>query len=217
MKTTVAAIVEGDGEVAAVPILLRRLSEWQTPDIYVNVITPIRVHRDRFLNREEEFRRHLLLAAAKCAEGGWILILLDADDNCPAELGREILHRAQTCVPHRRVSVVLAKREYEAWFIAAAESLRNYRGFAFDPAERIDAESPRNAKGWIKTHMNSRAYGETTDQPAFTARIDLEQAFKNSRSFRKLCREWISQTTTLGRTPDGGDSEKPATGNPQRS
>ncbi len=191
----VAAIVEGDGEVAALPVLLRRLGEWRTPAVYTQILPPIRVHRDRFLNRDEEFRRHLLLAAAKCGEDGWVLVLLDADDDCPAELGQQILQRARECVPHRRTSVVLVNREYEAWFIAAAESLDRQRGFAFDSAEAINAETPRDAKGWIRARMVSRAYGETTDQPAFSAVMDLQQAFDRSRSFRKLCAEWMRQST----------------------
>jgi hypothetical protein len=189
----VAAIVEGAGEVAALPILLRRINAWRTPDVHLQALPPIRVHRDRFLNRDDEFRRHLLLAAAKCGEQGWILVLLDADDDCPAELGKQILERATAYVPHHRVSVVLANREYEAWFIAAAESLAGQRGFAFKPAEAIDAEGPRNAKGCIKAHRCGGSYGETTDQPAFSARRDLQQAFARSRSFRKLCSEWARQ------------------------
>jgi len=91
----VVAIVEGAGEVAALPVLLRRLTDWKTPGTYVDVATPIRVRRDRFLNREEEFARHMLLAAAKCGDDGWILVVLDADDDCPAELAPAILNRAQ--------------------------------------------------------------------------------------------------------------------------
>lgn len=187
---TVAAIVEGDGEVAALPALLRRLGEWRTPDIYTQVLPPIRVHRDRFLNRDEEFRRHILLAAAKCGQDGWILVLLDADDDCPKDLGKRILDRARAYVPHRRVSVVLANREYEAWFIAAAESLDGSRGFSFHPDDVIEAECPRDAKGWVKARIAGGAYRETTDQAAFSARMDLRQAYDRSRSFRKLCSEW---------------------------
>lgn len=189
----VAAIVEGDGEVAAVPLLLRRLAEWRTPELYPDVLPPIRVRRDRFLNRDEEFERYLRLAAAKCEDGGWILVLLDADDDCPAQLAVQILTRATARIAHRRVSVVLAKREFEAWFIAAAQSLNGYRGFSFDPADGIDAEAPRDAKGWLRQRIAGGVYGETTDQPAFAARFDLQQAFDGSRSFRKLCSEWDRQ------------------------
>jgi hypothetical protein len=189
----VATIVEGDGEVAAVPVLLRRLAQWRTPEVFPEVLAPIRVRRDRFLNRDEEFQRYLRLAAAKCEDGGWILVLLDADDDCPAQLAQQVLTRAAACVTHRRVSVVFATREFEAWFIAAAASLDGHRGFAFDPADTIDAETPRDAKGWLRQRMAGGTYGETTDQPAFAARFDLQQAFDGSRSFRKLCSEWDRQ------------------------
>lgn len=190
---TVVSIVEGDGEVAALPVLLRRLGGWLSPGVAVNIPPPIRVRRDRFLNKDEEFRRHLLLAAAKCGDNGWILVLLDADDDCPAELGPQVLRRVGGIVPHRRVSVVLANREYEAWFLAAAESLHGLRGFAFEHPKNFEPERPRNAKGWLGERMAGGTYRETTDQPAFSARMDLQQAFDNSRSFRKLCKEWSMQ------------------------
>lgn len=187
----VAAIVEGDGEVAALPVLLRRLAQWRTPELYVEVPPLIRVAKDRFLNRPDEFSRHLQLAATKCGEAGWILVLLDADDDCPAHKGAEILARAKGIVPHRRVGVVLANREYEAWFIAAAASLTGCRGFVFEAAYTdVDAEVPRNAKGWMAQRMGGAGYHETTDQAAFSAALDLNAAFERSRSFRKLCTEW---------------------------
>jgi len=189
----VATIVEGDGEVAAVPLLLRRVAEWRTPEVFPDVLPPIRVRRDRFLNRDDEFERYLQLAAKKCEDGGWILVLLDADDDCPAKLAAQILARAAAHIAHRRVSVVLAKCEFEAWFVAAAESLTGYRGFYFDPADVIDPETPRDAKGWLRQRIAGGVYRETTDQPAFAARFDLKQAFDGSRSFRKLCREWERQ------------------------
>lgn len=187
---SIASIVEGDGEVSALPILLRRLAAQWSPATLVKPLQPIRVRRDRFLNKDEEFRRQLLLAAAKSGEDGWILIVLDADDDCPKTLGIEIFQRAQQHIPHRKLSVVLANREFEAWLIAAAASLNGYRGFSVAVNERIEAETPRNAKGWIREHMQGGTYSEILDQPAFTARFDLQQAFNNSRSFRKLCKEW---------------------------
>lgn len=186
----IASIVEGDGEVSALPVLLRRLAAELDPVASVNPLQPIRVRRDRFLHKDEEFRRQLLLAAAKAGEEGWILVLLDADDDCPKELGPEIHRRAKQHVPHRRVSVVLANREFEAWFIAAAQSLHGARGFSIPAGERPEAEVPRDAKGWMREHMRSGTYSEILDQPAFAARIDLQQTFANSRSFRKLCKEW---------------------------
>jgi len=187
---TIASIVEGDGEVSALPVLLRRLASEREPVASVNLLPPIRVRRDKFINKDDEFSRQLYLAAAKSGDDGWILIVLDADDACPADLGQQIYERAQQHIPHRRLSVVLANREFEAWFIAAARSLQGFRGFSSATNEHMQAETLRNAKGWIREHMQGGTYSEILDQPAFAARIDLQQAFENSRSFRKLCNEW---------------------------
>lgn len=187
----IASIVEGDGEVAALPLLLRRLrDEWRPGHVFAEPLAPIRVHRDRFLNREEEFRKQLLLAAAKCGEQGWILVVLDADDDCPVTLAANVYDRAKQHVPHRRLSIVIANREYEAWFIASARSLDGYRGFQCPKGIPAGAEVPRDAKGWMRRNMQGGTYSEVLDQPAFTARLDLQLAFDNSRSFRKLCKEW---------------------------
>lgn len=195
----IATIVEGDGEVIALPILLRRLAAERHPAVTVDPLMPIRVRRDRFLQKEDEFRKQLLLAAAKSGDEGWILVVLDADDDCPADLGRQIHERAQQYVPHRRLSVVLANREFEAWFIAAARSLHGLRGFSFMADAPVAAEVRRNAKGWMKEHMEGGSYSEIRDQPAFTARFDLQQAFDGSRSFRKLCKEWDNQVIPRNR------------------
>lgn len=193
----IASIVEGNGEVAALPVLLRRLYEWRPGNRFAQPLRPIRVHRDRFLNREDEFRKQLLLAAAKCGDQGWILVVLDADDDCPATLAVDVFQRAKRYVPHRRLSVVLANREFEAWFIAAARSLDGRRGFHCPNDDLLDAEILRDAKGWVCRHMDRGMYSEILDQPAFTANIDLQQAFDNSRSFRKLCKEWQANITDL--------------------
>lgn len=187
----VVAIVEGDGEVTALPVLLRRLGPWRTPDRHAEILPPIRVAKDRFLNRPHEFSRHLQLAASKCGHDGWVLILLDADDDCPAAKGAELLARAKAVIAHCPIAVVLANREYEAWFMASAASLDGCRGFSFKTEDAaVDAETPRNAKGWMAHRMVSGVYRETTDQAAFSALFDMDQAYERSRSFRKRCTEW---------------------------
>ncbi len=192
----IVGIVEGHGEVNSLRILLSRLAEWRSGLAHVDMDKPIRVARDRFLNREEEFQRYLQLAADKCGDEGRILILLDADDDCPATLAPEISLRAKTIIPYRQISVVLANREYEAWFIAAAASLDGVRDFKFDPNDNVDPESSRDAKGWIGKRKRNRSYSEILDQPAMTSRMDLEMVFEKSRSFRKLCKEWDSWSDT---------------------
>lgn len=186
----IASIVEGYGEVSALPVLLRRLLEWRPTEDYIEIERPNRVPRDRFINSQDEFARYLKLARMQCGNDGWILILLDADDDCPVELATALLARAREIDDHR-VSVVIAKREFEAWFIGAAASLNGQRSLTVAPADlTVDAETPRDAKGWLRTRMTKGSYGPVTDQPAFAALMDLQQAFDRCRSFRKLCSEW---------------------------
>ena len=86
--------------------------------------------------------------------------------------------------------MVVAKREYEAWFLAAADSLAGSRGFGDDITAPGDPESIRNAKGWLTERLSpGRAYKELRDQPALTARFDLEQARRSAPSFDKLWRD----------------------------
>lgn len=186
----IVCIVEGDGEVKALPTLLRRFSTWRQSSVFPIIGPPIRVRRDRFLNNEDEFRKQILLANLKRQPAGWILILLDADDDCTRTKAREILLRAEKLAPGARISVVLAKYEYEAWFIAAAPTWKGKRYFV-PPVALPDAESIRGAKQWMsKCLPHGKKYHEIVDQEAFSAVFDLDMAYANSRSFRKLVSEW---------------------------
>jgi hypothetical protein len=184
---SIVCIVEGDGEVKAVPVLLRRIAEAR--GIFdLNVGMPIRVHRDQFLRREDEFRRKLLLAAAKAGDGQ-VIVLLDADDDCPVDLARDIAARAGNIVPHVRLAVVIARHEYEAWLLAGANSLAGKRGLSADLEAPADGEAIRDAKGWLSNHIQSGRYHEVSDQPALTAVLDIDLACAGSRSFRKFVKE----------------------------
>ena len=190
MTRTIVSIVEGDGEVIALPVLLRRLWMWRSPHATIEIARPIRVRRNAFLQRSDEFRRMLLLAAAKAGANGAVLVLLDADDDCPAKLGPTILQRARSIRPEMPMAAVIANREYEAWFIAAAASLQGVRGFAWDGIAPVDPDLPRNAKGWMRERVTGARYSPVSDQAAFSERLDLHAAFEHSRSFRKLASAW---------------------------
>lgn len=185
--TKVVAIVEGDGEVKAVPVLFRRLAERQGR-YDVDVLPAIRTHRDKFLQRDDEFRRMLELAQAK-AEGGTVFVLLDADDDCPMELARQIRERAVPLLHCAKLAVVVANREFEAWFLASAESLSGKRGLASNIEAPADCDSIRDAKGWLSLRISDGRYREVTDQPALCAVFDMEVALERSRSFQKLVKE----------------------------
>ncbi len=185
---TIAIIVEGHGEVEAVPILIRRIAEVEALGVFPDVRRPIPVGRDKFL-KPNETNRYVEIAARQSGPDGRILILLDADDDCPRDLAPRILHRAIEARSDRRIQVVLAQREYEAWFLAAADSLAGKRGLRDDITAPGGPESVRGAKEWLTRQMpRGRSYRETLDQPALTKEFDLERARRSAASFRKMWR-----------------------------
>lgn len=196
----IATIVEGHGEVEAVPILLRRLAERLSPGFNVDVPRPIRIGRYKIL-KAGELERAVGLAARRAGTDGCILILLDAEDDCPAKLGPELLQRARGEWADYNIRVVLAKAEYEAWFLASGDSIAGKRGIAESAAPPSEPESIRDAKGWLSAHMPSdQPYRPTLHQPALTAIFDLDSARK-APSFDKLWRGVDSLLATARKQP----------------
>ena len=136
----------------AVPVLLRRIAERVAPDTPVEIPRPIRVKRNRIV-RAQELERAVGLAARLAGPDGSILILIDADDDCPANLAPDLLRRAEHSRSDRSISVVVARSEYESWFLAAASSLAGYRGIDERVSPPADPESIRGAKEWLRERM----------------------------------------------------------------
>lgn len=171
----------------AVPILIRRLVELVNPALYANVQHPIRKSRGTLL-REGGIEGAVELAVRGLPELGFVLIIIDSDDSCPKELAPELLARALR-TGRRPVGVVLAKMEFESWFIAAAESIAGHSGLPPNLVTPADPESIRGAKEWLQKAMPpGRAYSPTIDQPSLASKFDLNAA-RRAPSFDKMCRE----------------------------
>ena len=195
----IVPIVEGHGEVKAVPILLRRIAARVAPAREMDVLRPIRVRRQRFL-KEGELERNVEIAARRAGAAGCVLILIDAEEDCPGQLAPDILRRAQETRSDRAIRVVLAKMEYEAWLLAAVESIAGKRGIVESVRPLRRPESIRGAKERLSSLMPpGRSYSETLDQPALTAIFDLAAA-RAAPSFDKLWRDVGSLLTESGRS-----------------
>ncbi len=187
-RVNIACIVEGQGDALAVPILLRSIVTMLDPALSLNTPEAIRVDRSKIV-KPGELERYVTLAAAKNGERGAILVLMDADDDCPAMLAPQLLRRAQAARSDMPIAVVLAQREYEAWFLAAAHSLRGKHGLSALLEPPADPEAISDAKGWLRKHMEgSRTYKETVDHLALTRVFDLNAA-RRAASFDKLFRD----------------------------
>jgi hypothetical protein len=191
MNLKIGCIVEGHGEIEAVPILVRRITQEVYPNLVVQLIPPVRVPKSRLI-KQRELERTVEFVARGVGQQGGILILLDSDDECPATLGPGLLARARQVRADLPIRVILAKREFEAWFLASAESLRGRRGLADNLESPPNPESIRGAKEWLTARMSEgRRYVETLDQPALTASFDLQRA-RAAASFDKLFRDVLA-------------------------
>ena len=188
MTVKIGCIVEGKGEVAAVPILIRRVVESLYPELLVDTPRPIRVSRNQVV-KMGEIERAVDFTAQKIGGQGAIFILLDSDDDCPAQLGPELLCRARQVRSDLPIAVVLAKHEFESWFLAAAEFLQGQRGLNGNLQSPNNPEEIRGAKEWLSQRMDgNKRYSPRLDQPGLTARFDLNQA-RYADSFDKCYRD----------------------------
>lgn len=199
----IAPIVEGHGEVHAARILLDRVWREIVGGEYAEVLQPVRIPKSKLLRRKDgadipapdeyELGRAVELAAAKLRQRernpmpALILVLFDANGDCPGKLAPEVISIAQRRAGACRVACVIAKPEYETWFVAAAESLGDFLALSEDDIP----DAPEDGgfrKGWIKQRFAGAKYSETADQPRMTAKMDLQKCRERSPSFDKLCR-----------------------------
>jgi hypothetical protein len=174
------------------PLLLRRLAQECLARYDLHVFPAHRIPRGRILVGDH-LERAAELGRRRVSEfggAGGIMLLLDADDDCPARLGPELLARLKPAIPELAASVVLAKREYEAWFLAAAQSLRRHSNVSETAEAPLRPEEIRGAKEYLVREilLPGSVYSETVDQVSLTA-MDLREALV-CPSFAKLCRDF---------------------------
>ena len=68
-----------------------------------------------------------------------------------------LAERSRLARPHLYIAAIIAHREYESWFLAAAESVAGKRNLRADLLSPVDPKRIRDAKGWtgqlrIKLH-----------------------------------------------------------------
>ncbi|MCR4415127.1 MAG: DUF4276 family protein, partial [Thermoguttaceae bacterium] len=174
----VAPIVEGHGEYECVRILVQRVWREVLDAEHIEVLRPIRGKKHRLV-KKEELQKAVKLALSKLADAGCppqpglLLILLDADTDAPCLLGPQLLRDARDVHPVADMACVIANREYETWFVAAAESLVEYLDLSQDTHLPETPEDLGLGKGWIETRFRGTKYSETQDQPRMTAKMDL--------------------------------------------
>jgi hypothetical protein len=208
----VAPIVEGDGEVACMEILLKRIGKELLGGLSIKIADrPLLLARDKFLN-PSDLRAKLRIAAGRLRDRrfqwlrdqGWrslVLVLRDTDGELPCVLGPEILKLARTARLQVEVACTVAHYEYETWFVAAADSLGQFLDLKGESAP-TDPEIRKLKKKWIEDHFKGDGWRDRTadrnaaisyqppiDQLAMTEVMNLTACRERSPSFDKLCRD----------------------------
>lgn len=184
----IVPIIEGDGEVQAVPKLLSRLLKHKGLSGSWYIGNTIRVGSISKLKKD--LRRFLELATLE-RDCGAIVILLDLDDGCPRTESIALATEITKLNLPQPVAIILAHREYETWFLASIDTIAGNHDLLANLTYHGDVERRRGAKEWLSSHMNQvpkpRRYRETFHQLEFTKLIDFDLAQQRSRSFRRLC------------------------------
>ena len=205
MKSIVLC-VEGDGEVEAMPLLVKKVlaAKGLSNTVCVDPIQPFRVGGffGLFPRGFEKWQKYVQAAMRRKHAGG-VLLILDSDvltdkqsrTSCPVETARQLVQAASIVGAGTRfpLAVVFACQEFESWFISAFTQLagkqllggRQIRTAAIDPPPNPEI-APKAAKAWLSRHIDG-GYKQTRDQLALTELLTVDDLRSGGcRSFERL-------------------------------
>lgn len=178
-------IVEGKGDVQAMPDLCARILFSLAASQWVVDKNPIRRPRSQLVDektkspnrpcKQDGVAKALAMAAARHPDA--VLVTCDADDDCPGVWAQSIVSAQGRSTP---TAAVMAVREFEAWLLWEYDDKDLAKVKASDP-ERV-----RDAKGRLQRLV--AGYDPIAHQLELTHRIDMQYLRKRSRSFDKLVR-----------------------------
>lgn len=200
----IASVVEGHGEVQGLPVLIRRISQEIHGEPFVVAHTPHRIPKSK-MRKSPELTRVVRLQSGRVRDTGGVVVLTDADDDDAEDLRMELQATSDSAAFSLTV-VVIAVKEYEAWFLAGIESLREHKSIRDDADYCGDPEQPRNAKLALEERM-TESYDSIRHQPAFNARLDIAAAATRSPSLTRFVNALgtIIHQTRAQASKDGDD------------
>jgi hypothetical protein len=193
-------MVEGDGDVLAVPALAGRLRSELPYELQQHFILdnqPFVIGSlEKFTGprNQPKWIRYLEAARESRKNLGAMLAVVDGDSKksewnpfCAVTAARTLAERGRAAGAGVvfSLAVVLLRQEYESILIAAADQLPGIDPQAPRPAN--PEEAPRDAKGWLTDHMEG-GYKEKIHQRTLTQAVqDWQPVRATHRSFRRFC------------------------------
>ena len=172
-------IVEGHGEVKAMPCLCSRVRDHLKAERWFVDPEPIRLPRSNLVTgtggavSADGIKRAVALARARPADA--VLVLCDADDDCPKDWGPAASAVIQNIIPG---GAVMAMREYEAWLLASMLRSTNVGDRRIDTIRGAKEQLARIFPG----------YKPTLHQLRLTQKMNVSSVRALSDSFDKLVR-----------------------------
>ncbi|MBM4284241.1 MAG: DUF4276 family protein [Deltaproteobacteria bacterium] len=115
-----------------------------------------------------------------------MIIILDADDDCPAQLGPSLLKRCQQ-VTKLPCLVVIANREIESWLLGSKDSLGGICGVKHNAVSPAEPEKIRGAKEHLTRNMEpGKRYLASDDLPRLLEKIDIHLTGQHCPSFKRF-------------------------------
>ncbi len=200
-RKRLVCVVEGHGEVAALPSLCARIITYLEAWDWGVDSDPIRQPRSKLVNEQIKSPKRppnqdgisRVLSLVKARPGDAALIVCDADDDCPATWGPAAEQLMSLQIAGKATMIV---REYETWLLLSLLKTKMIDG---RPIEGI-----RDAKGALARVCPG--YKPALHQVELTRNVDIQLLLELSASFRKLVK---NLAMIFGRPLPSGKPNKP--------
>lgn len=168
----IGLVVEGAGDREALPVLLRK--HLHSVGEFRDVLgKPVPAHGREKATAKGGLEGYVATAGLRPGCVG-VLVVLDGEGDCVAELGPRLLERS-CAVIGKPVSVALADRDFESWLYASAETLEI--GLAYEPRQ--------GAQMAIASALRPTKYVKPIWQPRLAHRVELDLAVPRSASLAR--------------------------------
>ena len=181
-------IIEGPGDGAAIPKLMRKICEERAIFELWPEKNPIMRQNIPKLSRMGDLEKYVEYGLRRDGDG--VLVVLDTDEHCPKVVADLWVPRIRAMAQReKRVALAFFKSEFESMFLCCLDHVvEQYPDYGWDlngwEPER-DHERVVGAKGALSRRMRKgRAYKETRDQVGFVSALDFARLRDISRSFR---------------------------------
>ena len=181
----VVLLVEGHGEVSAVPELFRRVARQQQLYELQPAAHPIRCGGIPRLLKAGELERFAELGFRRPGIHS-LLLLADWEDGCALDALKQLNPRLESLAKRhgKPAAICLLVREFEALFLCSLTSIGHRHSVAKEALEPPPSpETIRDAKGLLARSLG-KSYRPTRDQTPFVHALDLDRLHQASRSFR---------------------------------